>query len=43
MKIDVAKARCGLPYVFGEMKNKKGIEKVSNFLSSEGGLEIPES
>ena len=38
MKSDVEKARRGLPYVFGEMKNAKGIEKISNFLYSEGGL-----
>lgn len=38
MKSDVEKARSGLPYVFGEMKNSKGIEKISNFLFSEGGL-----
>ena len=38
MKSDVEKARSGLPYVFGEMKNAKGIEKISNFLFSEGGL-----
>ena len=38
MKSDVEKARSGLPYVFGEMKNAKGIEKISNFLYSEGGL-----
>ena len=38
MKKDVAKARNGLPYVFGEMKNSNGIEKISNFLFEEGGL-----
>jgi len=38
MKKDVAKARNGLPYVFGEMKNSNGIEKISNFLFEQGGL-----
>ncbi len=38
MKIDVEKTRDGLPYVFGQMKNKVGIEKVSKFLEIEGGL-----
>ena len=38
MKKDVAKARNGLPYVFGEMKNSSGIEKISNFLFEQGGL-----
>tara|TARA_B100001029_G_C14970909_1_gene400163 strand:+ start:192 stop:803 length:612 start_codon:yes stop_codon:yes gene_type:complete len=38
MKNDVEIARNGLPYIFGEMKNSKGIEKISNFLFSSGGL-----
>ncbi len=38
METDVAKARNGLPYVFGEMKNSNGIDKISNFLFEEGGL-----
>ncbi len=38
MKNDVEIARNGLPYVFGEMKNFKGIDKISNFLFSSGGL-----
>ena len=38
MKNDVEIARNGLPYIFGEMKNFKGIEKISNFLFSSGGL-----
>ena len=38
MKEDVNEARNGLPYIFGEMKNNNGIEKVSNFLFSNGGL-----
>ena len=27
-----------LPYIFGQMKNKVGIEEVSKFLELEGGL-----
>ena len=38
METDVEKARNGLPYVFGEMKNSNGIEKISNFLFEQGGL-----
>ena len=38
MKVDVNQARNGLPYIFGEMKNNNGIEKISNFLISHGGL-----
>tara|TARA_A100001011_G_scaffold189800_1_gene198305 strand:- start:1885 stop:2496 length:612 start_codon:yes stop_codon:yes gene_type:complete len=38
METDVEKARNGLPYVFGEMKNSNGIDKISNFLFEEGGL-----
>ena len=38
MEKDVAKARNGLPYVFGEMKNSNGIEKISHFLFEQGGL-----
>ena len=38
MKNDVEIARNGLPYIFGEMKNFKGIDKVSDFLFSSGGL-----
>ena len=38
MKNDVEIARNGLPYIFGQMKNSKGIEKISNFLFSSGGL-----
>ncbi len=38
MKEDVKKARNGLPYVFGEMKNNNGIEKISDFLISQGGI-----
>ena len=38
MKNDVEIARNGLPYIFGEMKNCKGIDKISDFLFSSGGL-----
>ena len=38
MKQDVNEARNGLPYIFGEMKNNNGIEKISDFLISQGGL-----
>ena len=38
MKEDVNEARNGLPYIFGEMKNNDGIEKISDFLISHGGL-----
>ena len=38
MKNDVEKTRDGLPYIFGQMKNKVGIEEVSKFLELEGGL-----
>lgn len=38
MKTDVEKTRDGLPYIFGQMKNKVGIEEVSKFLEAEGGL-----
>ena len=38
MKTDVEKTRDGLPYIFGQMKNKVGIEEVLNFLELEGGL-----
>ena len=38
MKDDVCEARNGLPYIFGEMKNNNGIEKISDFLISQGGL-----
>ena len=38
MKEDVNEVRNGLPYIFGEMKNNNGIEKISDFLTSHGGL-----
>jgi len=40
MKLDVETARSGMPYIFGEMKNNKGIENIAEFLKTEGGLEI---
>ena len=38
MKDDVNEARNGLPYIFGEMKSGNGIEKISDFIISNGGL-----
>ena len=38
MEQDVKEARNGLPYVFGEMKNNNGIEKISDSLISQGGI-----
>ena len=38
MKKDVDEARNGLPYIFGEMKNNRGIENISNFIINHGGL-----
>ena len=38
MEKDVKNARRELPYVFGEMKNFKGIDNISDFLFLEGGL-----
>ena len=38
MKNDVKKTRDGLPYIFGQMRNKVGIEEISKFLEIEGGL-----
>ena len=38
MEEDVKEARNGLPYVFGEMKHNNGIEKISDFLISQGGI-----
>ena len=40
MKKDVERARKSLPYVFGQMKNNQGIEKISAFLNDEGGLSL---
>ena len=38
MKNDVERARNDLPYVFGQMKNNRGIEDIVNFLNQQGGL-----
>ena len=38
MKTDVEKTRDGLPFIFGQMKNKVGIKQVTEFLEAEGGL-----
>ena len=38
MKNDVEHARNDLPYVFGQMKNNRGIEDIVNFLNQQGGL-----
>ena len=40
MKKDVEQARNSLPYVFGQMKNSQGIEKISAFLNDKGGLSL---
>ena len=38
MRKDVEITRNGLPYIFGQMKKKIGIKKVTEFLEAEGGL-----
>ena len=38
MKNDVEHARNDLPYVFGQMKNNRGIEDIVNFLNQQGSL-----
>ena len=38
MKNDVELARNDLPYVFGQMKNNRGIGDIVNFLNQQGGL-----
>jgi len=38
MRKDVENTRNGLPYIFGQMKKKIGIKKVTEFLEAEGGL-----
>jgi len=38
MKNDVELARNDLPYVFGQMKNNRGIEDIVNFLNQQGVL-----
>ena len=40
MQNDVELARNRLPYVFGQMKNNHGIEKITSFLNTEGGLPL---
>ena len=40
MQNDVELARNRLPYVFGQMKNNHGIEKITTFLNTEGGLSL---
>ena len=40
MQNDVELARNKLPYVFGQMKNNYGIEQITSFLNTEGGLPL---
>ena len=40
MQNDVELARNRLPYVFGQMKNNHGIEQITSFLNTEGGLSL---
>ena len=40
MQNDVEHARNKLPYVFGQMNNNHGIEKITSFLNTEGGLSL---
>ena len=40
MQNDVEIARNKLPYVFGQMKNNQGIEHITSFLNTEGGLTL---
>ena len=40
MQNDVELARNRLPYVFGQMKNNLGIEQITSFLNTEGGLSL---
>ena len=40
MQNDVELARNKLPYVFGQMKNNHGIEQITSFLNTEGGLSL---
>ena len=40
MQNDVELARNKLPYVFGQMKNSNGIEEITTFLNTEGGLSL---
>ena len=38
MKNDVEIARNKLPYVFGQMRNKTGVDSITSFLKEQGGL-----
>ena len=40
MQNDVELARNRLPYIFGQMKNNHGIEQITSFLNTEGGLSL---
>ena len=40
MQNDVELARNKLPYVFGQMKNNHGIEKITSFLNTEVGVSL---
>ena len=40
MQNDVELARHKLPYVFGQMKNNHGIEQITSFLNTQGGLPL---
>ena len=40
MQSDVELARNRLPYVFGQMKNNHGIEQITSFLNTQGGLPL---
>ena len=40
MQNDVELARNKLPYVFGQMNNNHGVEKITSFLNTEGGLSL---
>ena len=40
MQNDVEHARNKLPYVFGQMNNNHGVEKITSFLNTEGGLSL---
>ena len=40
MQNDVELVRNRLPYVFGQMRNNHGIEQITSFLNTEGGLPL---
>ena len=40
MQNDVELARNKLPYVFGQRNNNHGIEQITSFLNTEGGLSL---